>query len=120
MTDDKPKRRQEDGSLLPPWVKLALTVIGTTVTTIVAMFLWATSMFVSRVEYATHTAQNAIDMSRLAETQIRYAVAEKATSDNLNNLQVDVAEIKSDVSWLRSYLDVSQPPPRKNGVGTHR
>jgi hypothetical protein len=120
MIDDKPKRRQEDGSVLPPWAKLALTVTGTTITTIVAMFMWATSMFVSRVEYANHSAQNVIDMSRLAETQLRYAVAEKGTSDNLNALQVDVAEIKSDVSWLRQYLDVSKPPPRKNGAGTHR
>jgi hypothetical protein len=118
VSDDvKKDRRKEDGSLLPPWVKLAITVIGTTVTTIVAMFLWATSMFVSRVEYATHSAQNAIDMARLAETQVRYAVAEKGTSDNLNILQVDVAEIKSDVSWLRSYLDVSQPPPRRKKNG---
>jgi hypothetical protein len=120
--DDKPARRREDVGL-PPWAKLALTVIGTTVTTIVAMFLWATSMFVSRVEYAGHTVQNSIDMARLAETQVRYAIAEKGTSDNLNELREDVSAMKADLSWVRRYLDLSQsPPPPKNktGTGTHR
>jgi hypothetical protein len=101
--DETPRRRKDDAGL-PPWAKLALTVSGTTITTIVAMFLWASSTFVSRVEYVSHAAQNAIDMERLAQTQLRYATAEKVTSDNLSELKVDVAEIKSDVGWLRSTI----------------
>ena len=113
-THDEPHRRREDMGL-PPWAKLAITVTGTTVTTIVAMFLWASSTFVSRVEYLNHATQQALDMERLARIQANYAVAEQGTAENLNSLQVDVAEIKSDVSWLRQYLDVSMPPPRRNG-----
>lgn len=97
---------------LPPWAKLALTVTGTTVTTIVAMFLWATATFVSRVEYTNHSIQNSIDMGRLADTQKSYAQAEAGTSQTLGDLKVDVAEVKKDVGWIRQALDMSQPAPR--------
>jgi hypothetical protein len=89
---------------LPPWAKLALTMIGTTITTITALFLWASSTFVSRVEYANHTAQNAIDMERLAQTQKSYAIAESVTAATLSDLKVDVAEVKKDVSWIRQFV----------------
>lgn len=101
---------------LPPWAKLALTVTGTTVTTIVAMFLWATSTFVSRVEYVNHSTQQAIDMAALKDTQKAYAAAESVTSSTLSDLKVDVAEVKKDVSWIRQSLapePVSQPARRK-------
>ena len=114
INHDEMHRRREDLGL-PPWFKLAVTVVGTTVTTIVAMFLWVSASFVSRVEYANHASQQALDIERIARIQANYALAEQGTASNLNALQVDVAEIKSDVSWLRQYLDVSMPAPRKNG-----
>jgi hypothetical protein len=104
------KRRKEDTGL-PPWLKLAITVIATTMVVVG----WAESRFVSRVEWANHDKQQITDMARMTEVQRSYALAEKVTGDGLQSLTVDVAEIKSDVSWLRSYLDVSQPPPRRNG-----
>jgi hypothetical protein len=89
---------------LPPWAKLAITVTGTTVTTIVAMFLWATSTFVSRVEYSNHASQQAVDMASLKEVQKSYATAEAGTSATLSDLKVDVAEVKKDVSWIRQAI----------------
>ena len=49
------------------------------------------------------------------DTQKLYAIQERETASNLGDLKVDVGEIKTDVGWLRAYLDVSQPAPRKNG-----
>lgn len=102
------RRREDDG--IPNWAKLALSVAGTT---IVALG-WMELRFVSRVEWANHQAQQALDMSEMKESQKSYAIAEKVTSNGLQSLTVDVAEIKNDVSWLRAYLDVSKPLP-KNG-----
>jgi hypothetical protein len=116
VIDDKPARRREDNSI-PPWMKLAVTVIGTT---ILAMG-WTEARFVSRVEWANHQSQQLIDLAAVKDRQADYARAEVVTGQGLTELKVDVAEIKGDVSWLRSYLDVSQPlPKKKNGVGTHR
>jgi len=112
--DDPPKRRKEDTGL-PPWAKLAITVAGTTISTIIILMSYMSREFVSRVEYANHSSQQAADMMELKQTQLRYAAAEAVTAAGLTELKVDVAEIKGDVGWLRSYLDVSQPPPRKNG-----
>jgi hypothetical protein len=104
---DNLKRRQDDTGL-PPWAKLALTVIGTTVTTIVAMFLWVSSTFVARVEYANHTAQQALDMMEVKERQAAYARAEIVTGQGLTEIKIDVAEVKKDVSWIRQSLDQRQ------------
>ena len=118
MIDDKPRRRQEDGGVLPQWVKLAVATIGGTILVIG----WVELRYTPRSEYEGHVRQQAIDQANLKSTQESYAVAERGTAGALTDLTVDVAEIKNDVSWLRAYLDVSQPPPKKvrNGTGTHR
>ena len=96
---------------LADWAKFAIAVILGTV----AALGWMEMRFVSQVQYSSHAVQNAIDMDRIIQVQKMYAVQERETASNLGDLKVDVGEIKTDVGWLRSYLDVSQPPPRKNG-----
>ena len=56
----------------------------------------------------SHAIQGDRDLNRMAEMQEHYANAERKTAENL-------AEIRNDVSWLRSYLDMSRPPPNRNG-----
>jgi hypothetical protein len=88
------KRRREDVGL-PPWAKLALTVTGTTVTTIVAMFLWASSTFVSRVEWTSHAAQQSIDLERISATQRVYAEQERDTAASLSMINVKLGVIEA-------------------------
>ena len=111
MSDPNQEKRRRDDSALPPWLKLGITVVATTIVVVG----WAESRFVSRVEWANHDKQQSADLTRIVDVQRSYAIAEVATGQGLTALTVDVAEIKSDVSWLRSYLDVTQPPPRRNG-----
>ena len=94
---------------IPEWAKFAAAIIGT----LVLVIGWAEARFVSRVEWSNHQSQQTIDMGDLKQTQLSYAIAERGTSSGLNAWTVDVAEIKNDVSWLRSYLDVTQPMPKK-------
>lgn len=96
---------------LADWMKFAIAVILGTV----AALGWMEMRFVSQVQYTNHAVQNAMDMLSLKETQKQYAIQERETATNLGDLKVDVGEIKTDVGWLRAYLDVSQPPPRRNG-----
>lgn len=96
---------------IPDWAKFAVAVVAGTI----AAMVWMQSNFVSQVQYSTHAVQNAVDMERIVQTQKQYAQQERETASNLGELKLDVSEIKTDVGWLRSYLDVSQPPPRKNG-----
>ena len=118
MSDDGNPGRRRDDVGLPQWVKLAVATIGGTILVIG----WVELRYTPRSEYEGHVRQQAIDQANLKSTQESYAIAERGTAGALGDLTVDVAEIKNDVSWLRSYLDVSQPPPKKvrNGVGTHR
>jgi hypothetical protein len=95
----------------PDWSKFAISVILGTV----AALGWMEMRFVSNVQYTNHAVQNAVDMERLYQVQNKYALQERETAANLGDLKVDVGEIKTDVGWLRAYLDVSQPSPRKNG-----
>jgi hypothetical protein len=88
------KRRQEDVGL-PPWAKLALAVTGTTVTTIVAMFLWASATFVSRVEWTAHAAQQSIDLERIIATQRVYAEQERDTASALGAINVKLGVIEA-------------------------
>ena len=109
-----PRRRRHDN--FPQWAKFAGSIIGTTILVVT----WAESRFVSRMEWSNHDRQQSIDIGRLAAVQADYARAEVVTGQGLTDLKVDVAEIKGDVAWLRSYLDVSMPPPKKarrNGNG---
>ena len=96
---------------LADWAKFAIAVILGTI----GALGWMEMRFVSQVQYANHAVQNAVDMERLNQTQKLYAIQERETASNLGDLKVDVGEIKTDVGWLRAYLDVSQPPPRRNG-----
>jgi hypothetical protein len=109
---DNLKRRQDDTGL-PPWMKITLAVVGTTI----AAMGWTEARFVSRVEWQNHQSQQLLDLAAVKDRQSDYARAEVVTGQGLTELKVDVAEIKGDVSWLRSYLDVSQPPPRKKKNG---
>ena len=93
------------------WAKFAIAVILGTV----AALGWMELRFVSQVQYSNHAVQNAVDMERLNQTQKLYAIQERETASNLGDLKVDVSEIKTDVGWLRAYLDGSQPAPRRNG-----
>ena len=94
---------------IPEWAKFAGTIIGT----VILLIAWVEARFVARVEWTNHQAQQMIDMTDLKQTQLSYAIAERGTSSGLNSLTVDVAEIKNDVSWLRAYLDVTQPMPKR-------
>ena len=93
----------------PEWMKYAISLVVGTVLGIG----WAEIRFVTRAEWTNHQAQQIIDMTELKEVQKSYAIAERGTSNGLQSLTVDVAEIKNDVSWLRAYLDVSKPAPKK-------
>lgn len=94
---------------VPEWAKFAGAIIATT-----AIVLgWAEIRFVTRLEWTTHQTQQTLDMTEVKEVQKSYALAERGTSSGLQALTVDVAEIKNDVSWLRAYLDVSKPAPKK-------
>jgi hypothetical protein len=104
-----PRRRKGDN--FPEWAKFAITIVATTI----AIIGWAEARFVSRVEWTNHDKQQIVDMARLQSAQADYARAEVVTGQGLTDLKVDVAEIKGDVSWLRSYLDVNVPSPRRNG-----
>jgi hypothetical protein len=95
--------------VVPEWAKFAGSIIATVVLTIG----WAESRFVSRIEWASHQAQQSLDMSEIKVQQTNYAAAERGTAAGVNALSVDVAEIKADVGWLRSYLDVTKPLPRR-------
>lgn len=105
-TRDAKERRRRDDVGLPPWAKLAITVVGTTITTIVAMFAWASATFVSRVEYAAHAAQQVIDLERVAAEQRAYAIAEKGTATNLGQFDARLTRIETKIDMLLE-------PPRK-------
>lgn len=114
--DDLPRHRREDDDVprearVPEWVKFAGSVIGA----VILVLGWVEARFVSRVEWSNHLSQQDNDLTKLARTQADYAAAERYTANGLTSLTVDVAEIKNDVSWLRSYLDVTLPPPKRNG-----
>jgi hypothetical protein len=93
-TEEVPKRRRDDVGI-PPWAKLALTVIGTTVTTLIAIFLWSTSTFVSRVEWQGHSAQQALDLERIVTTQKIYAEQERETANQLSAMNVKLGVIEA-------------------------
>ena len=99
-------RKRGDGFLavIPDWAKFSIAVVAGTISAL----LWMQSNFVSRVEFMSHAIQGDRDLNRMAEMQEHYANAERKTAENL-------AEIRNDVSWLRSYLDMSRPPPSRNG-----
>lgn len=93
-------------AVIPDWFKFSVAVIAGTISAL----LWMQSNFVSRVEFLSHAIQGDRDLNKMAEMQEHYATQERRTAENL-------AEIRNDVSWLRSYLDMSRPPPLRNGNG---
>jgi hypothetical protein len=99
-----PKPRADRVFTVPDWMKFAVAVIAGTI----AAMVWMQANFVSRVEFSSHAAQKEKDLARIADLQEHYATAERKTAENL-------AEIRADVGWLRAYLDMSMPPPSKNG-----
>lgn len=110
------KKHDEDeprviNASFPEWAKFAMSIAGT----VIIVLGYVEARFVSRVEWSNHDKQQIVDMARLQATQADYARAEVVTGQGLTDLKVDVAEIKGDVAWLRSYLDVSMPAPRRNG-----
>jgi hypothetical protein len=96
---------------LPDWSKFAISVILGTV----AALGWMEMRFVSNVQYSTHAVQNAVDMERLAQAQKQYALQEKETASNLAGIDSRLEGIEVNVGWLRDYLDISKPLPRRNG-----
>jgi hypothetical protein len=103
---------------IPEWAKFAGTIIATTILVVG----WVEARFVSRVEWSNHQAQQTTDMERLSRTQAEYAAAERVTATGLGDINERLGTIETDVGWLRAYLDVSRPAPKKkaNGAGTHR
>ena len=99
-----PDHRMSRGFNVPDWAKFAVAVIAGTV----AAMVWMQANFVSRIEFASHAIQKEKDLTRIADLQEHYAMAERRTAENL-------AEIRADVGWLRAYLDMSMPPPKNNG-----
>ena len=76
---------------LPEWAKFA----GTIIVTMVAMFTWATSTFVSRIEWSAHAEQQRIDLARVSEVQQTYATAEKGTAANLSEINSRLTRIET-------------------------
>jgi hypothetical protein len=97
---------------IPEWVKVVVAIVGGLVTGLGI----AETRFVGRVEYLSHVEAQREDVARLIQASNHYSVKEGQTASGLSDLKVDVAEIKADVGWLRQYLDVSKPPPRRNGA----
>ena len=92
--DEKPARRREDVGV-QPWAKLALTVVGTTVTTLVAMFLWVSSTFVSRTEWQSHSTQQSLDIERILTVQKTYADQERRTAGELALMNAKLGVIEA-------------------------
>ena len=92
--DEKPARRREDVGV-PPWAKLALTVVGTTVTTLIAIFLWASSTFVSRAEWMGHATQQSLDIERILAVQKTYADQERHTASELALINTKLGVIEA-------------------------
>ena len=93
MRDDA---EHEDGpkvvnASLPEWAKFA----GTIIVTMVAMFTWATSTFVSRIEWTAHSEQQRVDLNRVTEVQGQYANAEKGTAKNLSEINSRLTRIET-------------------------
>jgi hypothetical protein len=101
MTDEErveqidPRGRRREDTGLPPWAKLAITVISTTVGTMVAMFLWVSSTFVSRVEWTSHATQQALDLARIADVQKIYGEQERETATSLSSINVKLGVIET-------------------------
>lgn len=98
--DDGPK---VVNASLPEWAKFA----GTIIITIGAMFTWATSTFVSRVEWTQHAEQQRVDLNRVTEVQSSYAHAEKGTASNLS-------EINSRLTRIETLLETANPRSTKH------
>ena len=100
MRDDAEQEQQPRvvNAALPEWAKFA----GTIIVTMVAMFTWATSTFVSRIEWAQHADQQRIDLNRVSEVQQTYANAEKGTANNLS-------EINSRLTRIETLLEAANP-----------
>jgi ketopantoate hydroxymethyltransferase len=96
---------------LPEWAKFSAAVIAGTI----AAMVWMQSNFVSQIQYSTHAVQNAVDMERLTQAQRQYAIQEKETASNLSDINGRLEGIETNVGWLRDYLDISKPLPRRNG-----
>jgi len=94
MEEARPARRRDDVGV-PPWAKLALTVVGTTVTTLIAIFLWASSTFVSRVEWQGHAMQQSLDIERILTVQKTYADQERRTAGELAVMNAKLSVIEA-------------------------
>ena len=115
---DGPRHEEHErpiNATVPEWAKFAATII----VTMGAMFTWASGTFVSRIEYQAHQDSQRQDIERLARIQADYATAERGTSQNLGDISERLGTIETDLSWVRSYLDLSKPAPRRpvNGSG---
>ena len=109
--DRKRYRGPREPIVIPEWAKVVIAVVGG----LIAGLGIAETRFVGRVEYLSHVESQREDVARLITASNHYSVKEGQTASGLSDLKVDVAEIKADVGWLRQYLDVSKPPPRRNG-----
>ena len=109
MRDEGEAKR--DVGPIPEWAKVVVAVAAGLVTSLGI----AETRFVGRVEYLSHVEAQREDVARLIAASNHYSLKEGQTASGLSDLKVDVAEIKADVGWLRSYLDVTKPPPRRNG-----
>ena len=116
MKRDDAEHDQDDqprvvNAAIPEWAKVVVAIVAGLITGLGI----AESRFVGRVEYLSHVEAQRDDVARLISASNHYSLKEGQTAAGLSDLKVDVAEIKADVGWLRAYLDVSKPLPRKNG-----
>ena len=113
---EHPVKRPDDeeprviNASLPSWLRAVFYIAGG----MLAGLGIAEARFVTRVEYAGHMEQQRVDVERLMRVQADYAHAERGTAENLGTINERLSGIESDVGWLRSYLDVSKPPPRRD------
>ncbi len=107
-------RTDEDIDPVPQWAKMVATVIGTAVTTTVAIILWANNTFISREVYLAHARQQDMDLARLSQAQDSYANAERVTASQLSAISSRLTGIETKVDIV-----IEGMSPRNGTNGRH-
>ncbi len=107
-------RTDEEIDPVPQWAKMVAAIVGTAVTTTVAVILWANSTFVSREVYVAHARQQDLDIARIVQTQESYATAERLTASQLSAISSRLTGIETKVDIV-----IEGMSPRNGTNGRH-